>query len=334
MKASIIIKGFIIALLLGYIYIPNNLVSGYTSQGYGGINKPPDVIQGGEWKDDFWIGQLQEAENVDVQVSHLFLKYKEQLHWTQTWTAHFASGEFWQTEAISDSVRLAWNDLTQTYFATGIYTSTVFNAGKDVDWSTTNWRYSGIPDGLTIQFRTGNTPVPDGTWTDWRIPNRVFMEDYCAYTFNTDETQCYSSLGGINSSRYIQYRGSFNSNNPLKTVSLYDIDFLYGIHNLSGTALSILIPPVDLRTWESVIITSTIPTSTTLIINVVDPNGTVLLPNITNGMSLAGIDPQIYPAIQLRANLTTNDESISPDIDVWGLRWLTVKRFYLPGLFR
>jgi hypothetical protein len=334
MNKSMIFRSLIIIFLLGTTPIPRYLAAGNTPQEIDGTNKPPDVIQGGEWKDDFWIGQLQESENIDVQVSHLFLKYKEQLHWTQTWTAHFDDGEFWHTEAISDSVRLAWNDAEQNYFSTGTYTSTVYGAGKAVDWSTTIWRYSGIPDGLVVEFRTGNVPIPDNSWTAWQIPNRVFMEDYCAYTYNSDETQCYSSMVGIHSSKYIQYRGLFTNNDTLETVALYEIDFLYGIHNLSGMATSILIPPVDLLTWESVIITSTIPTSTTLVIDILDPNGMVLLPNVTHGMSLAGIDPHNYPAIKLRAHITTSDESISPDIDVWGFRWRIVNRFFLPYIYR
>ena len=126
----------------------------------------------------------------------------------------------------------------------------------------------------------------------------------------------------------------FSSNDPTKTVALYDIDFLYGTHPTTGTAISIPIPPVDLRDWESLNITATIPASTTLVIDVIAPDGTVLVPNAHNGDSLAGIDPDSYPAIQLRASFTTSDPSLTPDLDLWGVQWLTMKKIFLPFIIR
>jgi hypothetical protein len=334
MKISTVLRIIVVTIFVGLIGLSIPHARAHSSLIPDKNEKPPEVIQGGEWSDHFWIGQLQEAANIDVQVSQLFLKYKEQLHWTQTWTSHFASGEFWQTEAISDSVRLARIDLEDTFFTTGTYTSTVFDAGKSVDWSASTWRYSGIPDGLIVEFRTGSTPTPDTTWSSWQMPRKMFMEYYCAYTFNSDETQCFTNMSGIDSSLYIQYRALFSSNDSTITVALYEIDFLYGTHYSSGTALSILIPPVDLRDWESVIITSTIPASTTLIIDILAPDGTVLLSDVADKNSLVGIDPQIYPAIQLRASLATTDESVTPDVDLWGFKWSVWNRIYVPVILR
>jgi hypothetical protein len=311
------------------------------TQAYGSSNQPMDeggesstAIQDGEWSDHFWTWQLQEAENIDVQASHLILKYREQLHWTQTWTAHFASGEFWQTEAISDSVRLAWDDSGQTFFTTGTFVSAVFDAGKAVDWSAASWRYSRIPDGLLLEFRTGNTPVPDDTWTGWKPPAKIIMEYYCAYAYDSDETQCFTNLSGIDSSRYLQYRASFDSDDSARTIELFDIDFIYGIHCLAGTATSILISPLDLLEWDSVAITSTIPENTTLSIDLLAPDGTVLLADVKDGDRLAGIDPREHPAVQLHARLSTADEAVTPDIDLWGIRWSVWNRLYIPVLYR
>lgn len=320
------------ALIVGLCFSPITQVNGYTSRTAESIEKPPEVFQGGEWVDDFWQGQLQQADTIDVQVSHLFLKYSEQLHWIQTWTAHFANGTFWQTEATNDSVRLAWNEIDHNYFTTGTYTSVVFDAGKAVDWVTSVWRFSGIPDGVALELRTGNTPVPDATWTDWQHPEIVFMEYYCAYTYNSDETECFSNMNGIASSRYIQYRATFSSNDPSKTVAFYEIDFLYGTHYPAGSATSILIPPVDLLDWESVRVVSNVPANTTLVIDVLAPDGTVLLSDVGNADSLEGIDPHDYPGLQLHISLSTTVESISPDIDLWGLRWSVLNYIYLPAI--
>jgi hypothetical protein len=313
---------------------PISQANGYSNQPAESIGKPPDVIQGGEWTDDFWQGQLQQAENIDVQVSHLYLKFAEQLHWVQTWTSHFASGTFWQTEAVSDSVKLAWNEIDQNYFTVGTYTSAVFDAGKSVDWAALDWRYSGIPDGVVMEMRTGNTPVPDATWTNWQRPAIVFMEYYCAYTYNTDETRCFTNMRGFDSSRYIQYQATFSSTDSSKTIAFQDMDLLYGIHLLSGSATSILISPVDLKDWESVRVLSTVPANTAVVIDVLAPDGTVLLADSGDGDSLTGIDSGNYPGLQLRVSLSTADEAVSPDIDLWGLRWSVLNRLYLPGIFK
>lgn len=326
------LRAIALALTVALVFSPVYQANGYTDLGNGELTKPPDVIQGGEWTDDFWQAHLQDAENIDVQVSHLFLKYAEQLHWIQTWTAHFAGGTFWQTEAVSDSVRLAWNDTEESYYTAGTYTSAVFDAGKKVDWGTSTWRYSRIPDGVVLEFRTGNTPVPDVSWTDWQHPAIVFMEYYCAYTYNSDETECFSNMNGIESSRYLQYRATFSSLDPLQTVAFYEIDLLYGIHRLSGSATSILIPPVDLLAWDSLKLISNSPANTTLTIDVLAPDGSLLLLDVSDGDSLAGIDPQAYPGLQLRVSLSTTDESVSPDIDLWGLHWSVWKQLFLPAI--
>jgi hypothetical protein len=296
-------------------------------------DKPPEVINGGIWSDHFYNPQLVMGDNIDVQMSHLLLKFDELLQWKQTWTRQFTMGDFYQTEAVSDRVRLA-SDGSGQYFITGTYMSTVFDAGTLVDWSSAQWNYSGIPDGIAVQFRTGFTPHPDETWTAWKAPNNLFHEYSCWYTYNTDNSGCLTNMSGIDSSAYIQYRADFNSNDPEKEVSLYDIDFLYGTHPFTGTALSMIIPPVDLREWESIFITSTTPASTTLVIDVLATDGTVLLNDAHNGDSLASIDPHRYPALQLKASFATVDQSLTPDVDAWGVSWTIMHKVNLPVILR
>jgi VCBS repeat-containing protein len=52
------------------------------------------------------------------------------------------------------------------YAASGSYTSRVFDAGAVVTWTTMSWTASA-PAATTValQYRTGNTPTPDATWT-------------------------------------------------------------------------------------------------------------------------------------------------------------------------
>ena len=322
---------FLVAISIGSFGITINLARASSQQ--VDDDKPPVDMRGGIWLDHFYDPQLVGGVNFDVQMGHLFLKFDEQLHWTQTWTSHFSNGEYFQTEAISDTVRIALDGMGQ-YFITGTYTSTIFDAGKPVDWSSTGWNYSGIPEGVEVKFRTGTTPVPDESWTAWENPLKIFNEYTCWYTYNTDDTGCLTNMSGIASSPYIQYQLLFDNDVPTKTVALYDIDFLYGTHPFTGTAFSIIIPPVDLREWENVIITSTIPTSTSLLIDITTPDGTILAHDVHNGDDLAGIDPLENPALQLRVSFSTSDPSLTPDVDMWGITWLVMNKQYLPVILR
>jgi hypothetical protein len=48
------------------------------------------------------------------------------------------------------------------------YISSVFDAGTVTDWGTIEWD-ALLPEGTTMLFwmRSGDTPIPDNTWTDW-----------------------------------------------------------------------------------------------------------------------------------------------------------------------
>ncbi len=89
------------------------------------------------------------------------------------------------------------------YASSGTYTSKVFDAGSYTNWSQVNWT-AIQPSGtsLDIQVRTGNTPVPDGTWS------------------------AFSSIinGGSvgNYTRYLQYRANIASTDNSNTVVLQD----------------------------------------------------------------------------------------------------------------
>jgi hypothetical protein len=65
------------------------------------------------------------------------------------------------------------------YLSNGSFVSVPRDAGRTVNWSTASW--SGFTPGatfITLQVRTGNTPVPDTTWSEWseeiKIPGSLF----------------------------------------------------------------------------------------------------------------------------------------------------------------
>jgi hypothetical protein len=261
------------------------------------------------------------------------LNVRESLYWEQTWDVHFEPGEFYQTEAVSDSVRLA-SDAGQ-YYLTGVYTSSVFDAGRPVDWLRANWNGSAATAfSITVEFRTGNTITPDNTWSAWDASLQVWGRYSCIYALDMVNggyvLYCYTSMIGIESSQFIQYRVPFSHSDPSHTVNFNDITITYGIHAPLGTVITGLISPIDLGSWKQVFYTCTIPVSTALAIDVLAPNGTVLLPDVLSGDSLTSIDPIEYPSIKLRATLATDELSRTPELDAWGLRWVVKYRYYLP----
>ncbi len=61
----------------------------------------------------------------------------------------------------------SWVRMTP-YAASGNYTSTVFDAGGMVTWSSAAWAAT-LPAGTTavFKYRAGNSPTPDATWTSF-----------------------------------------------------------------------------------------------------------------------------------------------------------------------
>jgi hypothetical protein len=94
------------------------------------------------------------------------------------------------------------------YASVGTYTSSVFDAGRAVNWGAVNWTAS-LPAGTSIivEVRTGNTANPDSSWSSWSA-----VAD-----------------GGVvgGSSRFLQYRIRFVTTDPTATGTLFDISFFF-----------------------------------------------------------------------------------------------------------
>lgn len=330
MKSAKAIRILLTVILAGLYPLPVTQVYSHSSFQQAGADQPP-IVPNGKPPEYFFVPCDTSDVSVVCSFYHLQLINDEYLQWKQTWTAHFAGGEFFQTEAVSDSVRLASNGPGQ-YFTAGSYTSVIFDAGKPVDWTYSQWHYSGTFSGLSVEFRTGSTPDPDYAWTGWASPQSSYM--YTCAIMSTGQTNCFNSMGGIESNRYIQYRVLFNSSDPTTTIELNDINLVYGTHPVSGAGHSVVVAPDDLLAWEKVNFSATIPAGTSLGVDVLSADGTVLLENVTDGGSLADIDPHQYPAIKLRATLSTTDPSRTPELNRWRLQWSVQQRIYLPGIMR
>ncbi|MFQ5855937.1 MAG: hypothetical protein ACE5LU_09870 [Anaerolineae bacterium] len=100
----------------------------------------------------------------------------------------------------------------------------------------------------------------------------------------------------------------------------------------SGAAVSKPITPTTaIDRWDSLTFTTSAdPPTTTLTVDVLSVDGTELLTDVTNGASLASIDPTEHPSVKLRANLSSTVAGETPALAAWELTWRVGKRVYLP----
>lgn len=91
------------------------------------------------------------------------------------------------------------------------YISSVFDAREEVDWGIVDWDDS-LPPGASVTFavRSGNTPNPDASWSDWDSLGKG--------------DEIHDSLN----SRYLQYRARLKYTNPAYLPYLYEVRIGYG----------------------------------------------------------------------------------------------------------
>lgn len=98
-----------------------------------------------------------------------------------------------------------WIRLTP-YTSAGSFTSRIIDAGGETTWGVMSWGVD-LPAGTSalLSVRTGNTPVPDGSWSAFRS-----ME-------NGEPVAA--------TARFVQYRASLSSTNTEVTPVLHDVSF-------------------------------------------------------------------------------------------------------------
>ena len=134
------------------------------------------------------------------------------------------------------------------------------------------------------------------------------------------------------------WRDDFDDFSGLTEVSDVTLDVAHQKLILSGTAISgtAVSKPItstdSAASWGSLTFTRTVdPPTTTLAVDVLSLDGSEVLTNATSGASLAGIDPARYPALKLRANLSSTVAGETPALDEWQLTWRVEEhRVYLP----
>jgi hypothetical protein len=146
------------------------------------------------------------------------------IEWTATSIVFYVNNKKVATHnvAITAPMRPTWIDTSVTgselwvqavrmtpYASEGNYTSPVFDAGGVVTWLSSSWTAT-TPAGtaVAVQYRTGNTPIPDASWT----------------AFTTVSTSGGALTGA---SRYVQFTVRETTSDSKQTPMLKDITLRY-----------------------------------------------------------------------------------------------------------
>lgn len=190
------------------------------------------------------------------------------------------------------------------FVATGSYLSPVYDTGGVASWGALTWE--GTAPGtslLQVQTRTGDTPTPDSTWSPWSAPY-------------PPAGQPVASPPG----RYLQVQATFNRGGLLTSPVLEGFSISYQ-HYTSGQATSLLIRPVEIGHWDLLLYTADEPAGTNLQVDVLDERGSPLFEDVPSGFDLSLVDAVQYPALRLRARLTSASGAASPALDRWEVHW-------------
>ena len=106
----------------------------------------------------------------------------------------------------------------------------------------------------------------------------------------------------------------------------------------SGRALSIPIARAENSgRWKTVHFSGTTPPGTTLAVDVLAEDGSILLEDLVDGASLATIDPAVHPRLRLALRLASQQVGLTPRLDAWSISRTTssvAPRQFLPVLVR
>ncbi|MBK7513897.1 MAG: DUF4082 domain-containing protein [Chloracidobacterium sp.] len=238
------------------------------------------------------------------------------IEWTATTIDFYVDGLLVNSQAsvITSPMRPAANDYTvgglslqldwigispSTYATTGSFTSRVFDGGAETTWGAMDWT-STLPTGtsLAMYYRTGSTPTPDGSWTDF-------------YTVATSGT----SLG--TTSRYIQYRADLATTAPGSTPVLSYVSIgCDGIATASGPIISNILAMPGVDGTSATITWTTDIASTSTVDYGVSTGGLIPVTNAnlvtSHSVNLTGLNPSTIYYYRVTSVDGTSISSSSP----------------------
>ena len=106
---------------------------------------------------------------------------------------------------------------------------------------------------------------------------------------------------------------------------------------IEGVAVSLPITPTtDFINWGGLTFSHTVdPPTTTLTVDVLTLTGTEVLTGVASGVDLTDLDAEGYPALKLRANLSSTVMGLTPALNWWRLAWEVEEYWvYLPVVLR
>lgn len=104
----------------------------------------------------------------------------------------------------------------------------------------------------------------------------------------------------------------------------------------TGTAVSRAITPtVSSMEWDSFHYTSTVPAGTSLVIDILASDGSLLLEDVDSETSLDMLDAVTHPSLKVRASFSTDNLANSARLDEWFITWRPTQWIvYLPIVLR
>jgi PKD repeat protein len=117
----------------------------------------------------------------------------------------------WYTGYDGSNYRLGL--ATENYVSLGYLESSIFDSGVENSvWTSINWtEYLPPMTNITFSTRTGDTPTPSASWSSWS-----------AELWDETGSQILSPPG-----RYIQYRATLTTSDPMNTPILSDVTIQY-----------------------------------------------------------------------------------------------------------
>ncbi|MEW6041775.1 MAG: hypothetical protein AB1633_09655, partial [Elusimicrobiota bacterium] len=114
------------------------------------------------------------------------------------------------TKIFSGNVsRLDVSTIEEGYVASGIFTSSIHDAGSIADWLKIQWEgQTPVDTQIKLQTRTGNSAVPDSNWSGWSD-----------YYLNSSGEDIKSPRA-----RYIQYKAILSTKNEMITPVLSEVN--------------------------------------------------------------------------------------------------------------
>jgi hypothetical protein len=191
-----------------------------------------------------------------------------------------------------DNVSITWLD-----YGDGWLQSQVFDAGSHTMWENISWD-EGPPDpayDISLRTRTGNTSVPDASWSPWSAP-----------LANPAGEQIPSP-----SSRFIQYNASLTTTNGSLTPRLLEVR-IGGWHYTSGGYIQTrdFTPAEPLMSWREFNASDSIPPGCDISYWYWDQSSPGWF-SVAPGGDLSSLST---PNVTLRANLTTTDTVLTPQL--------------------